>query len=53
MIGNDLADMTADGDWRLERWGTHGTMVTTSVGEILQQLSAEDMWMWVDATGSP
>ena len=53
MIGNDLADMTADGDWMLERWGTHGTMVTTSVGEILQQLSGEDMWMWVDANGSP
>jgi hypothetical protein len=53
MIGNDLADMTADGDWLLEQWGTHGTMVTTSVGEILQQLSGEDMWMWVDANGSP
>ena len=53
MIGNDLADMTADGDWMLERWGTHGTMVTTSVGEILHQLSGEDMWMWVDANGSP
>ena len=45
--------MTADGDRRLEQWGAHGTMVTTSVGEILQQLSGEDMWMWVDANGSP
>ena len=53
MIGNHLADMTADGDWALERWGTHGAMVTTDVGEVLRQLSTEDMWMWVDKNGTP
>ena len=45
--------MTADGDWDLDRWGTHGAMVTTDVGEVLRQLYAEDMWMWVDRNGTP
>jgi ribonuclease HI len=53
MWGNHIADATAAGEWDGEESDLYGEHTTISVRDILQAMSKEPRWMWVDSTGIP
>ena len=53
MWGNHIADATAAGEWDREESDLYGEHTTISVRDILQAMSKEPRWMWVDSTGIP
>ena len=53
MWGNHMADATAAGEWDHEESDLHGEHTIISVRDVLQAMSKEPRWMWVDSTGIP